>query len=43
MATWNETFVVNELSSYLIKKDVLMLFEILDFNPALLTSVKGRK
>jgi len=32
---WNETFVINETVSNIYKSNVLILFEILEFNPAL--------
>lgn len=36
VAEWNEEFVVNELASHILKPNVLLLFEILDFNPSLI-------
>ena len=33
MAQWDEDFVINERASRLLDPDVLLLFEILDFNP----------
>jgi hypothetical protein len=32
---WNETFVINEKASNLMKPNIVILFEILDFNPTL--------
>jgi hypothetical protein len=36
LAYWGEEFSMNELANYMLKPNVLMLFEILDFNPALI-------
>ena len=33
LARWEEEFVVNEYAHYLLRPNVLFLFEILDFNP----------
>jgi len=32
LAQWEEEFVINEYSQYLLKPNVVFLFEILDFN-----------
>ena len=32
---WNEDFVINEYASYLLKPNVVFLFEILEFSPSL--------
>jgi len=36
IAEWDEGFVINELASYLLRPNILVLFEILEFNPDLL-------
>lgn len=36
LAEWGEDFVINETLPNLYKPNVLFLFEILDFNPALI-------
>lgn len=33
LAQWEEEFVINEYNSHLLRPNVLLLFEILDFNP----------
>jgi len=33
---WDEEFTINELASNILKPNVLLLFEILDFNPSLM-------
>jgi hypothetical protein len=40
MATWEEEFIINEYAHYLLRPNVLFLFEILDFNPNLI--LEGR-
>jgi hypothetical protein len=30
---WNEDFVINEYAQYLLKPNVVLLFEILEFSP----------
>lgn len=36
LAEWEEEFVINEFAHYLLRPNVLFLFEILDFNPSLI-------
>ena len=38
LAEWDEEFVINEYANYLLRPNILILFEILDFNPELLFS-----
>mgnify|MGYP001806489271 CR=1 FL=1 len=33
LARWEEEFIINEQAHYLLRPNVLVLFEILDFNP----------
>lgn len=33
---WNEEFVINELASNIFKENVVILFEVLEFNPLLI-------
>jgi jouberin len=36
LARWDEEFVINEYAHYLLRPNVLILFEILDFNPGMI-------
>lgn len=36
LAQWDEEFILNEYAHQLLKPNVLMLFEILDFNPGMI-------
>ena len=36
LARWEEEFIINEHADYIMKPNVLLLFEILDFNPELI-------
>lgn len=36
MAQWEEDFIINEQANYLLRPNVLFLFEILDFNPVMI-------
>lgn len=36
LAQWDEEFIINEYAHHLLNPDVLMLFEILDFNPSMI-------
>ena len=40
-AQWDEEFIINEHASLLLKPSVLMLFELLDFNPRLVVEKPG--
>ena len=33
LARWDEEFTVNEIAKLILKPNILILFEILDFNP----------
>ena len=33
---WNEEFVINELASNIFKENVVIMFELLEFNPLLI-------
>jgi hypothetical protein len=36
LATWEEEFTINDYAKYILRPNVLFLFEILDFNPSLI-------
>jgi jouberin len=36
LAQWEEEFIINEYAHYLLRPNVLILFEILDFNPQMI-------
>lgn len=36
LARWEEEFVINEYAKYILRPNVLFLFELLDFNPSLI-------
>lgn len=36
LAYWDEEFTINDYAKYILRPNVLLLFEILDFNPSLI-------
>ena len=42
LAEWNEEFTINEYAHYLLRPNVLLLFEILDFNPSMIFEDKKK-
>lgn len=42
LAQWDEEFTINEQANYLLRPNVLLLFEILDFNPQMIFENKNK-
>lgn len=42
LAQWEEEFIINEQASYLLRPNILFLFEILDFNPQMIFENKDK-
>ena len=36
LAQWDEEFIINDYAQHLLNPDVLLLFEVLDFNPSMI-------